>query len=319
MCWQQTINSRKRKTTINTLYDVASLTKVIVIIPIISKLIENKKININDKVKTYLKEFKYSDITIFHLLTHTSGLPASIKNKKIMKNEVILKKIYSIKKTYKTGTQVIYSDIGYILLGKIIENIYNKPLDIIAKKEIFIPLDMKNTCYKPKNKNACAPTEVTMERGVIKGIVHDKKAYFLNQVAGHAGIFTNIIDISNYLSMILNNGKYKNKRFLSKKIIDLWFKPIVYEKSNKRYRSLCWIVGKNNLVINEGKNVISFSGFTGPSISIDRKNKIAIALLTNRIHPNSDNILIYKKRKLITKKIYEIKIKKENLIKNKIK
>lgn len=301
---------QKKEVAEDTLYDIASLTKVVVVVTIISKLIDRNIINLNDKVQKYLPNFKYGDITVYHLLTHTSGLPADLNSKEIVSRTELLKQVYNLEKQYETGTQVIYSDIGYILLGELIANIYNKPLDVVALEEVFTPLNMLSTGYRPTEKSKCAPTEVTAERGVIQGIVHDEKACSLDGVAGAAGVFTNAIDLSNFLLMVLNDGVYEGKQFLSKKIIDLWFEPLVYEKQNDRYRSLCWIVGKNKLVINQGENIISFTGFTGPSLSIDRERKIGIALLTNRVHPSRDNRLVAQIRPLITEHIYEILLKK---------
>lgn len=295
----------KLEVTQDTLYDIASLTKVLVIVTIISKLIDINKININDKVNKYLDRFKYDDVTVYHLLTHTSGLPADFKSKEIITKNELLNKIYNVDKEYDTGKRVLYSDLGYIILGELIEKIYNNSLDMVAKEEVFIPLEMYNTCYNPINREKCASTEVTEEKGVIKGIVHDEKARSLNGVAGSAGVFTTCADLSNFMFMILNNGIYNNKKFLSKEIIDLWFTSLEYEEENNRYRSLCWIVGKNSLVIDKGSNVISFTGFTGPSISIDRDRKIAICFLTNRIHPSRDNNLLSKRRIEFTNLIYD--------------
>ena len=296
---------------IDTIYDIASLSKVVVTVTIISKLIDKASISINDNVSKYLPRFKYDDITIFDLLTHTSGLPADYNSKEIISKALALDKVYSCDKEYETGSKVLYSDIGFILLGELIEKVYNKSLDVVAMEEVFIPLEMNNTCYNPFKKDKCAPTEITIDRGMVKGIVHDEKACSLGGVAGHAGVFTDIVDLSHFVSMIMNNGVYNNKKFLSKDIIDLWFKPLVYDKSADRYRSLCWIVGLNNVVINKNGNIISFSGFTGPSISIDRDNNISIILLTNRIHPSRNNKKYVPIRLSISDDIYN------ELVKNK--
>lgn len=303
-----------KENSINTLYDIASLTKVVVTVPLICKLIDEKKLAFIDKVKNYLNDFKYDDITIYHLLTHTSGLPADLNSKEIISKKELLDKTYAVEKIYETGKEVIYSDLGYILLGKIIEKIYNKPLDVVAKEEIFIPLEMHSTTYNPTNKEKCAPTEFTQERGLIQGIVHDEKAYSLEGVAGHAGVFSTAKDLMSFVKMILNDGVYNDKQILSKDMIDLWFKDIVYEEKNERTRSLCWITGVNDLVINEGLNIISFNGFTGPSISIDRDKKIGIVLMTNRVHPSRDNKKISIERPLITNCIYNnlAKIKRKH-------
>lgn len=294
----------KEQLSIDTLYDIASLTKVVVTVPLICKLVDEKRIKFQDSVKKYLNNFKYDDITIYHLLTHTSGLPADLDSKEIVSKKEILNQVYSKEKAYETGKGLIYSDLGYILLGEIIEKVYNKTLDIIAQEQIFNPLKMYNTSYNPIDTEKCAPTEIVENRRLIKGFVHDEKACSMNGVAGHAGVFSNVSDLMNFVKMILNDGVYNNKQFLSKEIIDLWFKTIVYDKKNEWTRSLCWITGMNDTVVEEGENVISFNGFTGPSLSIDRDKRLGIVLMTNRVHPKRDNRKLTVERPLISKEIY---------------
>lgn len=285
------------------LYDLASLTKVIVTVTIICRLKEKNKISLDDKIKKYLSNFKYDDITIYNLLVHNSGLPSDLGKKEIVSKEEIIKKIYLKDKVYDTSTDVIYSDLGYMILGLVIEKIYNKTLDEVAKEEVFEPLEMYNTTFNPTNIDNCIPTELN-KRGLNKGFVHDEKAFSMKGVAGHAGIFSNVADLMNYATMVLNNGVYKGRQYLKKETIDLWYDNLVYEQKQNRTRSLCWITNNNNLVIKNRNNIISFSGFTGPSISIDRKNNIAIIILTNRIHPSRDNQKLLKERSNIYEKIY---------------
>ena len=304
-CGYKSLVPTIEKVSDDTVYDIASLTKVVVTVPLICKLIDTGKIKFDDKVKKYLPNFKYDDITIYHLLTHTSGLPADLGNKEIVSKESIVNQMYSKEKEYETGTKVLYSDLGYMFLGELIEKVYNKPLDVVSKEEIFIPLEMHNTGYNPTNKEKCAPTEVTKNRDIVKGFVHDEKAYSMNGVAGHAGVFSTAQDLSNYVSMILNNGQFNGKQILSKDIIDIWFKPLVYDKKCEWNRSFCFIVGNNDLIIEQGDNIISFHGFTGPSISIDRNNNLGIVLMTNRIHPTRDNKKMSKERPKISDEIYK--------------
>lgn len=295
----------KENLDINTLYDVASLTKVIVTVPLICKLVCNKGMLFNDKVQKYLPRFKYDDVTIYHLLSHSSGLPADLDSEKVVSKQAILDEVYSKDKIYETGKDVVYSDLGYILLGEVIEKVYNKPLDRIANEEIFFPLQMYNTSYNPIDFQNCAPTEISSRGLLIKGYVHDKKALSMNGVAGHAGVFSNVSDLMKFVKMILNNGVYNNKQFLPKDMIDLWFRPMVYDKKCEWVRSFCWVLGKNDIVNKEGENVISFNGFTGPSLSIDRDRKLGIVLMTNSVHPTRDNRKLTTERPLISKEIYD--------------
>lgn len=306
----KSIVPKKELTWPTTLYDMASLTKVLTVVPIISKLIDSKEITFNTKIKDILPGFKYDDITIYDMIVHQSGLPSTINmNDKEQSRESLIKEIFKLDKTYKTGSDVIYSDIGYILLGLLIEKLYDEPFDIVAKNEVFNPLNMNNTTYNPIDKNNCAPTEYidASHTEVYQGIVHDWKARMLNGVAGHAGVFSNVIDISNFMQMALNKGYFNNKEFISKELIDMWYEILAYESKSDRYRSLCWIHGYNKYIINaKNDDTISFHGFAGPSISLDRENNMGICLMSNSVHPIRENRTILNTvRPIITDLIYE--------------
>ena len=259
-------------------------------------MLDKKMISLNDLVCSYLPRFKHKNIKIIDLLTHSSGLPADLKPDINVNAEEYINRIYDLDLVYKTNSKVVYSDIGFIILGFMIENIYHEKLDEVAKKEVFIPLNMLNSCFNPKDKKLCAPTEID-KRGVVRGVVHDEKAYVLGGTCGHAGLFSTIKDITNFCEMILNNGYFNGMRYLSKNIIDLYYQPLILE-DDKRYRTVGWIVGsKATATGNLGSmDTIFHLGFTGTSIIIDRNKNIASILLTNRIHPTRENIKIYKSR-----------------------
>ena len=306
----KSIVPKEEPTNTETLYDIASLTKVVTTLPIICRLIDNKEINFNTKINYILNNFKYDDVTIYDLLVHQSGLPSTINmNNKEQSKESLINEIYKLDKSYKTGTNIVYSDIGYILLGLIIEKLYNNSFDKVANKEVFITLNMNNTLFNPTNKDICAPTEYkdSTHKDVYQGIVHDWKCRMMEGISGHAGVFTTANDIGNYMKMVLNNGYYNNKQYISEELINIWYKTLVYEKDSNRYRSLCWIKGTNKVVIKEkNDNTISFHGYTGTSISLDRENNIGICLLSNSVHPLRNNREKLKKlRPTITDKIYD--------------
>lgn len=284
------------KNSIDTLYDMASLTKVIVTNTIITRMLYKNKIKLDDKVSYYLKEFKHKEIIILDLLTHTSGLPADSSLKEIKNKDDLISKIYHMDLEYEPGRKVIYSDIGFILLGLIIEKVYQKSLDEVAKEEVFIPLGMNDSCYNPEDKERCAPTELTESRSLVKGFVHDEKADTLEGVAGHAGLFSTISDVTKFCKMIQDNGG----DYLPKEYIDLWFKPLK-PINDKEFRSIGWVVGKDeNITGNLGSmDTISHTGFTGTSIVINRKSNICCVLLSNRVHPTREN-----KRLIISRKIF---------------
>lgn len=300
------IKELREENNINTIYDIASLTKVVCTLPIIFRLYEKNKINLNDKVINYLPYFKHDEITIYDLLTHTSGLPADFNSKEIITYEQVIKKIYSLEIENEKG-KFLYSDVGYMILGLVIEKIYGKSLDKVFAEEVASPLEMKNSGFYPMDKMLVAPTEITIDRGILRGIVHDEKACSMNGIAGHAGIFSNLEDLINFSSMILNNGMFNGKKYLDKSTLDIWFTPLI--DNNGYSRSFSWFVGDNPNVI-EKENTISFNGFTGPSISIDRENNIIIIMLTNRVHSTRNNKLNTQIRSHISDEIYNSIIKR---------
>ena len=288
----------KEKNDLNTVYDMASCTKVVVTTTSIFLLMEAGKLRLFDNVKKYIPELKYDNITVFDLMTHTSGYPAGIFwSKEINTRKQVLDQIYSLDIKYEKNSKILYSDIGFILLGILIENISGLNLSEFAELYIFKPLDMNNSCFNPKNKEVCAPTEIR-DNVITRGDVHDERAYTLGGVAGHAGLFSTVEDISHFIMMILNEGNYNGKQFLSKATIDLMFTPQVRELNGinliGEQRGLGWIIKGSFSSAGDlaSPETILHTGFTGTNIFIDRINKVGFSLLTNRVHPTRDNIKI---------------------------
>lgn len=273
---------------LDTIYDLASLTKVIVTNFLIGKLVEEGTIKLTDPVRKYIPEFKHEDITVVDLLTHSSGLPANINWMNVKTKDDYLELIFNVDKKEKRHSKAIYSDIGFIILGLLIEKVANQKLDTLANNLIFKKLNMTDTTYNPINIDRCAPTEKEGDI-YIKGIVHDKKARLFDGVAGHAGVFSTVFDLVKYAKMILDEGVYKGNQIISKEIINLWYKPIIQD-SKGRYRTIAWIKGTGSDVVNPiSKKVIYHTGFTGNRMLIDKDNELAIILLSNRVHPTRDN------------------------------
>lgn len=289
---------------LNTLYDMASLTKVVITNTILLRMLQSGKIKLSDKMGLYLEDYAYLDITIYHLVTHSAGLKPSLDNRNIKSHDDFKKTLRNIKLDYTPGTKSIYSDIGFILLGMVIETVYNMNLDKIAEIEIFKPLSMKRATFYPNSEDA-APTEKTSGRGMVRGKVHDESAYYSNKILGHAGLFCDINDVSKFVKMILNDGKISNKVYLDKKYIDMLFHTEVIDIDGVS-RSIGWVLGKTNSTGDKvSKNTISHTGFTGTSIVIDRTKKIGIIVLSNRVHPTRENKLLVSKRKEIINSLYQ--------------
>jgi CubicO group peptidase (beta-lactamase class C family) len=294
------------------IYDIASLTKVVSTTTLIMKLIEDHKLKLDTKVSEVLTWFHIRDITVYDLLTHSSGLPADIpRSYKLRNKEDVLFKIKDVKIIYKKHTHICYSDIGFILLGLMIEEITNKSLDENGYELIFKPLGMKDTSYHP-NKMRCAPTEKRddeLYQGILQGKVHDEKAFALGE-AGHAGLFSTAYDLSLFIKAILENNFV-----LKKETLDLLFQvreehPSL--KGNILKRALGWdkpTKGSSAGDYVDFDQTILHTGFTGCNMFIDRKNGIGFVMLSNAVHPKRDlnEIIGYRNRlsNMIYKKVEE--------------
>ncbi|MDD3170861.1 MAG: serine hydrolase [Bacilli bacterium] len=287
---------------IDTLYDMASCSKVISTTTSIMMLLEQGKLRLYDSVKKYVPRFRYENITIWDLLTHSSGLPADvIRSSKLKNREEALDRIFDSVLTYEKNSKVVYSDLGFILLGFVVESISGMTLDEFSRINIFEPLDMLSTGYNPADITRCAPTEERKDEiynGFLRGKVHDEKAFILGGVAGHAGLFSCVKDLNHFIRMILNDGVYEGKQILSKATIDLLFTPQVATKNGVSLdddtRGLGWIVrgtfcSAGDLV---SKETILHTGFTGTNVFIDRINRVGFTMLSNRVHPTRANVKI---------------------------
>ena len=287
---------------LDTLYDMASCSKVISTTTSILLLLERGKLRLYDSVSLYVPELKYTNITIWDLLTHSSGLPADVSRANSVKSkEELFEKIFNVELKYDKNTNIVYSDIGFILLGLVVEKISGQTLDVFAKENIFDVLGMNSTGYNPSDINRCAPTELRNDevvKGMVRGKVHDEKAYIMNGVAGHAGLFSCVKDLAKFIKMILNDGMHEGKQFLSKATIDLIYKPQVRIQNgvslDYNQRGLGWIVRGDWCSAGDlaSEETILHTGFTGTNIAIDRINRVGFSILSNRVHPSRSNIKV---------------------------
>jgi CubicO group peptidase (beta-lactamase class C family) len=283
------------------IYDCASLTKVIVTTTLIMQLIEAKKLALQTKIHDLLPDFKHPDISIEHLLTHTSGLPADIPQAKTLNNrDMVLKKIFNFDLINPVGKKIVYSDIGFILLGLVVEKITGNGLDENANEKIFKPLKMDDSSYHP-DKDRCAPTEFRNDdvfQGLLQGQVHDEKSFAMGGLAGHAGLFSTSRDLSKFiLSFLINDGVV-----LKPETVDRLFKCQVSSLSsqgNVLHRALGWnkpSIGGTAGDYSSFEDTILHTGFTGCNLWIERKRGIGFVMLSNAVHPhrNKNNIIKYR-------------------------
>jgi CubicO group peptidase (beta-lactamase class C family) len=292
----------KKPMTLETIFDLASLTKPIATATSIMILVERGQISLEDEVRKYIPEFKpYVDeqgkeyhAKIYHLLTHTSGLPDytsadSIKNKYgYPAPEGTIETICNLPRFAPPGKEFKYSCLGFITLAEIVKRVTGKNIAEFSKENIFIPLGMKKTTYNPdeKLKKECAPTEFRNGK-IICGEVHDPLAYVQGGISGNAGLFSTADDLAIFAQMILNKGVYKNKRILGSKTVDLM--TSIYPKVEFAGRGLGWDI--NSAYMQQSGDIFetgSFghTGFTGTSIHISKKEGIFVIILTNRVHPD---------------------------------
>ena len=290
---------KEEENSVDTIYDMASVSKVVSTTTCLLRLMEQGKVRLFDRVNRYLPKFRHDNVTIWHLVTHTSGLqPCLYHPNQIKSRDEAINLVYEANLNFESGTKIEYSDLNYILLGFVIEAISGKTLDKFAEEELFIPLGMKDSGYNPKDATRCAPTEERNDeivQGIVRGKVHDETSYILGGVAGHAGLFSTAQDIGIFLQMILNNGVSGGKKYLSQATIDALFRPNVQDKVGisvkPLQRSIGWIVNDYNSAAGDltSDETIYHTGFTGTCVFVDRTNKIAYALLSNRVHPTRGN------------------------------
>jgi CubicO group peptidase (beta-lactamase class C family) len=286
-----------------TIYDLASLTKVIATTTATMICYDRNLFSLNDPVVKYIPEFGVNgkeNITIKNLLIHNTGLPAWTKFYELgLTPDEVLKEIYSSPLEYETGTKTVYSDLGIITLGKIIEKVTGKKLDVFCKDEIFTPLKMNSTFYNPPDslKKYCAPTEVDnyWRNKTLQGEVHDETSAMLNGVAGHAGLFSTASDIAKLMVVLLNKGMVDGKQFIKKSTVELFIK----RNSDESSRALGWDT-RSETGSSSGdffsSNSFGHTGFTGTSVWADPERNLFVIFLTNRVFPTRENSKILKVR-----------------------
>jgi len=279
--------------TVDTVFDLASLTKSIATATSIMLLVEQGQLSVSDPVAKHLPAFgaKGKDkITVEQLLLHTSGLIAdnALADYKGGKKKAI-ERICDLELQNEPGTRFTYSDVNYIVLGELVERIADKPLDAFAQKHIFKPLGMTETGFRPSDalKERCAPTEQRDGHWMI-GEVHDPRAHLLGDVAGHAGLFSTADDLAVFAQMLLDGGVYRDHRILSAATVRTMTTPREVPKGLRAYG---WDV-QTAYSANRGEGFkagtgFGHTGFTGTSLWLDPDSQTAVIFLSNRVHPEA--------------------------------
>ncbi len=280
-------SSSPRVSAQETIFDLASLTKVVGTTTAIMILFDEGRIKLDEPVRTYLPEFSggaKDSVTIRELLEHRSGLPADRDLWRLAHSPAEAKQlVLDAPLECKPGACYIYSDLGAITLGMVVERVTGVGLDVFLHERVFGPLGMTNTFFRPADsvKYRCAPTEVTPPRGYpLKGEVHDENAYALGGVSGHAGLFSTASDLAIFAQMILNGGEYDGVRIVSDSTVKL------FTTRAAGSRALGWAMADGQWGSGRFLSDGSFGhvGYTGTSLWIDPDREMFVVLLTNRVH-----------------------------------
>ena len=293
--------------TVDTIFDLASLTKVIATTPSIMLLVEKGSLRLREKVHRYLPNFKgggKDEITIRQLLTHYSGLlPDFDLSKEWSGHAAALKELWNARTNSEPGSEFQYSDINFIALGEVVRAVSGIPLDAFAREHIFVPLGMTDTCFRPPRSlfQRIAPTESRrntlkyLKAGeanesldeILRGEVHDPTAWRMGGVAGHAGLFSTAMDLAIFAQMLLDDGAYSGGRLLASRTVQAMTSP-ESPPNLPQIRGYGWDIDSDYSsprgdLFKEG---FGHTGFTGTSLWIHPPSDTFVIILSNCVHPD---------------------------------
>jgi CubicO group peptidase (beta-lactamase class C family) len=292
----------------DTLYDLASLTKVVVTTTLSMILVDEGKLDLDARVHTFFPAFSgpaKERVTVRQLLTHSGGLQWwAPLYKEVQGKRAYLERIVAMDLAYEPGAKSVYSDLGIILLGDILERVGGMPFEEMARKRVFQPLEMKDARYRPPAEllPRIAPTENDPWRGrVVRGEVHDENALALGGVAPHAGLFATASDLAHLAQLLLDGGSFGGRRIVSRATVELFTERAGVPVSS---RALGWDTptdesGQRSSTSGQpgyssagslfSARSFGHTGFTGTSMWMDPERELYVILLTNRVHPTRDN------------------------------
>ncbi len=292
--------------TVDTVFDLASVSKLVGCATSIMLLAERGQICLTDRVSMYMPAFAANgkdSITIEDLLLHRSGLipDNTLKDYKDGPAQAV-ERIMALKPISQPGMEFEYSDLNFIVLGELVRVVDGRPLDKFAREEIFEPLGMKDTWYNPPEslKSRCAPTQQRNGHWMI-GEVHDPRAYALGGVAGHAGVFSTVDDMSRWCRMILNFGTLDGKRVLGDTTVrEMIRERVLADGSGARGYGFDVDTGYSQPRGNffEAGSTFGHTGFTGTALWIDPRHDAYAILLTNRVHPDGKGDVLEMRRRV---------------------
>lgn len=281
----------------HTLFDLASLSKLVSTTMVALRFLEDGKFCLRDNIGMYLPDpGNFSGVQIRHLMTHTSGISPHLPLYTLCPREdgTALDPIDVIlhsKPVCQIGEDVYYSCMGYITLQRILENIAGEKLDVLAKRLVFDPLEMHDTGYNPTSEDVAAGEMSPHWHKWTTGFVHDENAHYLGGVSGNAGIFTTLDDMITFAGMLSNHGVAKNgELFLTRRVFDLAihnFTPTLDESRGLGFQLMGTQWSPMGDLMSQGS--YGHTGFTGTSLYVDSETGLWGIFLTNSVHYGRDN------------------------------
>lgn len=295
----QTYDSSSPLVDTNTVYDLASLTKVTATTFAIMKLVDVGKVKLDDRLSrylTYLKHTNKSRITIREALSHFGRLKAfdaCWKNISGVSKDSVIQQI--VTSTLEPRRKYVYSDFGFILLADLVEHVSGQSLDVFMQQQFYDPMRMTNTTFLPLQHgidiSRIAPTETNPDKrtGTLRGEVHDPNAAVMGGVAGHAGLFSTATDLSKLYIMLLNGGVYHGRRYLSQDVISTFNKQYYARYGNRRALGYDKPINPphGNTAPQVSQSSFGHTGFTGTMVWADPEHRLVYIFLSNRVHPSS--------------------------------
>ncbi|MDQ6829727.1 MAG: beta-lactamase family protein [Gemmatimonadota bacterium] len=271
-------------------YDLASLTKVVATTSAIMILVDRHQLSLDDRVVKYLPAFAKSGgikatVTIRHLLTHRSGLPSGRDLWRAGRTAADARRmVLATSLQREPGGNEIYSDLGADVLAMVAERVTGEPMDVFLQRELFGKLGMKSTGFRPVHNNRVAAERIAPTEGRARGTVHDGNALALGGVAGHAGLFSSASDLAVFAQMMLGGGEYNGVRIVSEPTVSLFI------RRTAGWRALGWetCYGGGSCGQFMSERGYGHTGFTGTSMWIDPDRQSFTILLTNWVRPRPE-------------------------------
>ena len=294
---RHTYDEEALPTEVDDLFDLASLTKVVATATICAMLMDDGSLDIDQPVEMTIPEFAgegKNTITPRHLLSHSSGMPAHVHLYDALRDRrEIAEAAIALEIEYAPGSASVYSDMGFMVLGELIERLCGATLDVLCRERVTGPMGLAATLFNPEGRqDRIVPTEVdrTMRRCLVHGEVHDENAWAMGGVAPHAGLFSIVEDLGRFVRMWLRKGELDGRRVLSEEVVEL------FKSREGCVKDSTWALGWDTVSPGWSTSGKTFSegsygilGFTGTSLWVDPERDLGVVLLTNRVHPTRDS------------------------------